>query len=74
MYCLDIVGCMDAECAGALADADDVAPDAIELLRIALGGPMSFNFSVDQKWRIPPPIFLLPVITATHLDNFYNCH
>ena len=66
---------MDAECAGALADTDDVAPDAIELLPIALGGPMSFHFSVDQKVEdTPRPIFLLPVITATHLDNFYNCH
>ena len=38
MYCLDVVGCMVTECAGALADGDDVAPDATELLRIALGG------------------------------------
>ena len=44
---------MEAECAGALADADVAAPDAIELLRIALGGPMSFHFSVDTKVDIP---------------------
>ena len=58
VYCLDVVGCMEAECAGALADADDVAPDAIELLRRALGGPMSFHFSVDKKVEDTPHFFL----------------
>ena len=54
MYCLDVVGCMEAGYAGALADAEIVAPNAIELLRIAVGGPMSFHFSVDQKVEDTP--------------------
>ena len=66
MYCLDVVGCMEAECAIALVDADDVAPDAIELLRIALGGLMSFHFSVDQKVEDTPNFSF----TSHHCNTF----
>ena len=66
VYCLDVGGCIEAECAGALADADVVAPDAIELLRIALGGPMSFHFSVDEKVEDTPNFSF----TTHHCNTF----
>ena len=66
MYCRDVVGCLEAEFAGSLAVADDVAPDAIELLRIALGGQMRFHVSVDQK-VVDTPNFSF---TSHHCNTF----
>ena len=54
VYCLDVVGCMVTECAGALADGDDVAPDASELLRIALGGLAKFTGALADGDGVAP--------------------